>query len=129
MSASNAQGLNQLLAVIDQRLAGQEHIISLTFRPQDGAARAFAYEKGQILESQFDEAGCEFVRVSLKPADLARLEAQAGWPETRLDQPIICGLFLNPAMVISPEWQTACQEDERHEFDGKTGRTALYHHR
>ncbi|MBL6622422.1 MAG: GTPase HflX [Alphaproteobacteria bacterium] len=76
VSASTAQGVNQLLAVIDQRLAGQEHIISLTFRPQDGAARAFAYENGQILESQFDEAGCEFVRVSLKPADRARLEAR-----------------------------------------------------
>ena len=81
VSASTAQGLAKLLAAIDQRLAGQERIISLTFRPQDGAARAFAYEKGQILESQFDEMGCESVRISLKPADLARLEARLSGPK------------------------------------------------
>ncbi len=81
VSASTADGLAKLLAAIDQRLAGQERIISLTFRPQDGAARAFAYEKGQILESQFDETGCESVRVSLKPADLARLEARLSGPK------------------------------------------------
>ncbi|MCH6587601.1 MAG: GTPase HflX [Proteobacteria bacterium] len=77
-SALTGEGLDDLLAAIDRRLAKGSRTVSLSVALVDGAAISWLYDHGQVLERRDDERFAH-LRVNLDPADLARFHRrQAG---------------------------------------------------
>jgi GTP-binding protein HflX len=77
ISAVAGQGCDDLLALIDARLAASREMIDLTLPYADGANLAWLFEHGEVLERSDEEDGVH-LRVSLDPADAARLKARLG---------------------------------------------------
>jgi len=71
ISARTGQGCDELLALIDARLAEGRRIIDLDVDLADGAAIAFLYRHGEVV-SRDDRDGMAHFQVGLAPADLAR---------------------------------------------------------
>ncbi len=77
-SALTGEGLDELLAAIDRRLAKNSRTVSLSVALVDGAAISWLYDHGQVLGRRDDERFAH-LRVNLDPADLARFHRrQAG---------------------------------------------------
>ncbi|HET8995306.1 MAG TPA: GTPase HflX, partial [Acetobacteraceae bacterium] len=75
VSAITGEGLTDLAAAIDARIAAGMETADYAIPPQDGARLAWLYQHGEVVERQDDEAGSH-VRVRLLPADRARFERQ-----------------------------------------------------
>ena len=71
VSALTGAGCEDLLGVIDARLAADRQVVELTVAPEDGAALAWLYRRGHVLSRVDDERGAH-LRVGLDPADAAR---------------------------------------------------------
>ncbi len=71
VSALTGEGLEALRAVLDERLAAGLVTEHFTLRPEDGAALAWLYEHGEVMDRQDAEDGVR-LSVRLSPADLAR---------------------------------------------------------
>ena len=78
-SALSGDGVDRLLANLDQILGKPELLLRIDFKPVDGAARAWLYQNAMVKSSKFDECGHEQVLVSIDPANHARLRAR--WPK------------------------------------------------
>jgi GTP-binding protein HflX len=77
-SALTGEGLDDLLAAIDRRLAKSSRTVSLSVALVDGAAISWLYDHGQVL-GRCDDERFAHLRVNLDPADLARFHRrQAG---------------------------------------------------
>ncbi|MCH8001778.1 MAG: GTPase HflX [Proteobacteria bacterium] len=77
-SALTGEGLADLLAAIERRLAKGSRTVSLSVALVDGAAISWLYDHGQVLGRRDDERFAH-LRVNLDPADLARFHRrQAG---------------------------------------------------
>ncbi len=77
-SALTGEGLDDLLAAIERRLAKGSRTVSLSVALADGAAISWLYDHGQVLGRRDDERFAH-LRVNLDPADLARFHRrQAG---------------------------------------------------
>jgi GTP-binding protein HflX len=72
-SAVTGEGLSDLLQLIERRLAEGHHMVDLRVDLSDGAAIAWLYDHGQVIERRDDEEFAH-LRVSLDPADLARFQ-------------------------------------------------------
>ncbi|MFQ6017862.1 MAG: GTPase HflX [Kiloniellaceae bacterium] len=70
-SALTGEGLADLLTLIDRRLTQSHRMVDLSIALNDGAAIAWLYDHGQVLERR-DDGGFAHLRVNLDPADLAR---------------------------------------------------------
>jgi len=77
ISAVSGQGCDDLLELIDRRLAAFRDEVEITLPPSDGATIAWLYANGEVLERSDDEDGVH-MRVGLDPADAARLKARLG---------------------------------------------------
>jgi len=75
ISAVSGQGCDDLLALIDVRLAAARDVVELDLPASDGATMAWLYANGEVLERR-DEDEIVHMRVSLDPADAARLKAR-----------------------------------------------------
>jgi len=73
VSALTGEGLDRLLAVIDQHLAAREHLVEITVPHTDGRLLAWLHEHGHVLERRDGEDGVH-LRVALDPGHRARLE-------------------------------------------------------
>ncbi len=73
LSASNGEGCEDLLRILDDRLAAAREIVDVTVAPADGATLAWLYRHGEVLQREDGDAGTR-VTVSLDPADRARFE-------------------------------------------------------
>jgi len=71
ISARTGEGCEQLLDLIDQRLAEGRQVIELDVDLSDGAAIAFLYRHGEVVARRDDDGMAHF-QVGLAPADLAR---------------------------------------------------------
>jgi GTP-binding protein HflX len=71
-SARNGDGLERLLAEIDERLAEEVCVVDLDLDAADGARLAWLYRHGTVLERREDR-GRMHVRVALSAAEQARL--------------------------------------------------------
>ena len=71
VSALTGEGVSDLLAAIDRHLAKNARTVNLAVALDDGAALAWLYDHGQVLERR-DDARHAHLRVDLDPADLAR---------------------------------------------------------
>jgi GTPase len=71
VSAVKGDGIDDLLRVLDERLAAAREVLDVTLASSDGAAIAWLYEHGEVLERD-DADGATHIKVSLDPADRAR---------------------------------------------------------
>ena len=76
-SALTGDGLDRLLESIEGRLVRDHKVLDLDFGPEEGAAIAWLYEHGRVLERR-DHEGTARIRVSLAPAALARFRQRYG---------------------------------------------------
>ena len=73
LSALKGDGINDLLTLIDQRLAQQEMISEFTLDLEDGANIAWLYDHGQVLERK-DKDLQTSMKVRLSQANLERFK-------------------------------------------------------
>jgi GTP-binding protein HflX len=74
ISATTGEGCNELLALIDNRLDAGRQTAQLDVPLSDGAAIAWLYRHGEIVERDDDE-GHAHITVRLSTADLGRFQA------------------------------------------------------
>jgi GTP-binding protein HflX len=71
LSAKTGQGVNTLLRALDEHLAESMRIVDVALAQGDGAALAWLYDHGQVLERE-DQPESVRLRVRLDAADAAR---------------------------------------------------------
>ncbi|MEI8394395.1 MAG: GTPase HflX [Rhodospirillaceae bacterium] len=71
VSALTGEGLDRLYALLDRLMTAEREVAELTLDPGDGAALAWLYSHGEVLNRRDDEHAT-YLTVSLEPADLAR---------------------------------------------------------
>ena len=79
VSAKTGDGVNDLLAHLDQHLGKSAILARIYITPTDGAARAWLHQNAMVKSSHFDDQGHEQILVSIDPTDHARLCAR--WPD------------------------------------------------
>ena len=73
VSALTGDGLGLLLEKVTERLARTGCPVTLCVALSDGAALAWLYDKGRVLERRDDEQAAH-LKVQIDPANLARFE-------------------------------------------------------
>ncbi|HYF90548.1 GTPase HflX [Azospirillum sp.] len=73
VSALSGEGIDDLDRLLDRRMNVNRQVVDLSVELGDGAALAWLYAKGEVLERRDDEERAH-LHVSLDPADLARFE-------------------------------------------------------
>lgn len=73
VSAVTGEGLDDLKAAIDTRIAAGMELLEYNIPPSDGARLAWLHQHGEVIERQDDDA-IVHVKVRLLPADRARFE-------------------------------------------------------
>ncbi len=76
VSAITGDGLDELKAAIDIRIAAGMEIVTYDIPPADGARLAWLYQHGEVVDRRDDETKVH-VKVRLLPADRARFERDA----------------------------------------------------
>ncbi len=77
VSAVTGEGLDLLLEKVIERLAQSRRPVTLSVALSDGAALAWLYDKGCVLERRDDERAAH-LKVQIDPANLARFEHRHG---------------------------------------------------
>jgi GTP-binding protein HflX len=75
ISAATGEGCDALLAVIDRRLDGERQQVHLRVALEDGAALAWLYRHGEVLERRDDDTTAHLC-VRISPADLGRFRSR-----------------------------------------------------
>lgn len=73
ISALTGDGLDTLFDAIDRRMVAGREVVEFDIDVTDGAAIAWLYGKGEVLDRQDDDTRAR-LRVGLDPADLARFQ-------------------------------------------------------
>ena len=73
VSAVTGEGLDALLAAIDQRIAEGMDVAEYDIDPSDGQKLAWLYQHGEVIGREDGEASIH-VTVRLLPADRSRFE-------------------------------------------------------
>jgi GTP-binding protein HflX len=73
VSALTGEGLDKLYALLDQLMTINREVARLTVDLQDGAALAWLYQHGEVLDRRDDDDGAH-LEVALDPADWARFQ-------------------------------------------------------
>jgi GTP-binding protein HflX len=76
LSAVTGQGCEELLELLDRRLDVDRNAVQLDVSLSDGAAIAWLYAHGEVLERRDDESRAHFA-VRLSPADIGRFKHRA----------------------------------------------------
>jgi GTPase len=79
VSAVTGEGLERLLAMLDQHRTANRQVVEVEVDLTDGATLSWLYARGEVLDRRDDEAQAH-LRVAMEPAHLARfagLERQA----------------------------------------------------
>ncbi len=77
VSALSGQGCDRLLELIDRALGRHRRVVDVTVSTSDGAALAWLYERGNVLD-RADEQESIHLRVGLDEEDIQRFENRAG---------------------------------------------------
>ena len=73
ISAVTGEGCEALLTAIDRRLAASRQILDVRLRHRDSSVIAWLYDHGEVLGRR-DDAEFSYLRVSLDPTDVSRLQ-------------------------------------------------------
>ncbi|MER2520818.1 MAG: GTPase HflX [Bdellovibrionales bacterium] len=79
VSALTKEGIPELLALLDSRLAKRSEVYDLTLKPSDGAALAWLHEHGRIIEQKGSATRIR-VKVELDAANYGRFTSRFGKP-------------------------------------------------
>jgi GTP-binding protein HflX len=79
VSALTGEGMDGLWAHIDRRIVAGREVVRVAVDHADGAALAWLYGKGEVLERSDDEQAAH-LRVALDPADVARFASRYPYP-------------------------------------------------
>ena len=72
-SALTGEGIDRLMARVEETLSAEDAVLHLRIAPQDGAALAWAHENGEILEERMErDDGVIFAFVRLSQPDAGR---------------------------------------------------------
>jgi GTP-binding protein HflX len=74
-SALTGQGIDDLLQVIDHLLGSAERVMRLTLDPGDGAAVAWAYENGRVIDRRYTDKAI-YLMVAADDAVIDRFSAR-----------------------------------------------------
>lgn len=77
ISAITGDGIDGLLAAVDARLSSQRQTVGYQLHHEDGAAMAWLYAHGEVLDRTDTEQHTE-ITVRLAPEDIQRFERQFG---------------------------------------------------
>jgi GTP-binding protein HflX len=77
VSAKSGEGLDTLLALIEQRLSANDKTIHLDLTHDQGALINWLHQQGRVLTRQDDESGVH-LDVALPPAAMGQLEEKLG---------------------------------------------------
>jgi GTP-binding protein HflX len=77
VSALTGEGCSELLACLDDRVAAGKEILDYALSPAEGAAIAWLYRHGEVLERADDDELVR-LRVRISPAEAARFADRAG---------------------------------------------------
>jgi GTP-binding protein HflX len=72
-SAVTGEGCHALLETIDRRLAASRQVVEVKLRHRDSGVIAWLYDHGEVLGRRDDDE-FSYLRVSLDPADVGRLQ-------------------------------------------------------
>jgi GTPase len=73
LSAGTGEGIADLDSLLDRLMNTSRKVVDIAIGVENGAAMAWLYDKGEILERSDDEK-MSHLRVALDPSDLARFE-------------------------------------------------------
>ncbi len=73
ISALTGEGIEDLLALLDQTLGQEDSLVLVEMGAEDGRLHAWLHAEGQVLAERSDEAGRLWLDVRLPPAALGRL--------------------------------------------------------
>ncbi|WP_371821911.1 GTPase HflX [Skermanella sp. TT6] len=73
VSALTGEGLPGLFGLLDRHMTMDRQTVDLAVRIDDGAALAWLYQRGDVLERRDDDSFAH-LQIALDPADLARFE-------------------------------------------------------
>jgi GTP-binding protein HflX len=79
VSALTGEGIDRLLACLEDKLSASEQGMMITLAPEDGEARAWLYRYGRIDYVDVDDHGLVMIKVKLSLADVARFKSR--WPD------------------------------------------------
>ncbi|MFL5014571.1 MAG: GTPase HflX, partial [Rhizobium sp.] len=71
VSAVTGEGLDRLLAVLDEHRTANRQVVDVDVDLTDGATLSWLYARGEVLDRRDDEAQAH-LRVAMEPAYLAR---------------------------------------------------------
>ena len=77
VSAKTGEGLEALLAVVEQRLSAADTVVHLDLDHAQGALVSWLHQQGRVLERTDDESGVH-LDVALPPAAMGQLEEKLG---------------------------------------------------
>ncbi len=76
LSAATGEGMPALMAALDELLAVRRRVFEYRLGPAEGAAIAWLYDHGEVLERTDDEGGVAHLTVGLDAEDAARFESR-----------------------------------------------------
>ena len=76
VSAISGEGVDQLIAAVEGRLAESRLTIALALDPSDGAGLSWLYRHAEVLSKEMDDAGKLAVTVRANPDQAARVRAK-----------------------------------------------------
>ena len=77
-SALVGDGIDNVLAHLDQLFGQSAIFITINVSPIDGAARSWLHQNAMVKSSHFDDQGYEQIFAHIDPADYNRLRSR--WP-------------------------------------------------
>jgi GTP-binding protein HflX len=77
ISARTGEGLDRLLALVEQRLSANDQVVHLDLDHAQGALVSWLHQQGRVLERTDDETGVH-LDVALPPAAMGQLEEKLG---------------------------------------------------
>jgi GTP-binding protein HflX len=78
VSAIDGTGIDELLAMIEERLGAESETFEVTVQPGDGKGLAWLHERGEVLSSRTDPQGRTKVRVRLERDRAGQARAKFG---------------------------------------------------
>lgn len=78
ISAATGQGIDDLLALIEQRLAARRDVYSIAVRPENGAGLSWVYRAGEVLNREQHEEGTIHLTARLPEARLHEGQTRFG---------------------------------------------------
>src|SRR5262249_4686883 len=76
ISALTGEGIEAMLAAIDDRFAAKDEVLSLNIPPGEGRLMSWLFDNAEVLERQTTDSGAVLARFRIDPVLKGKLDAQ-----------------------------------------------------